>query len=70
MHGTSLSNDCFVLLLMLNFSNSRCISSQMNSLTGRGLGSNSTNVFQGSEDRVRSARTKKIELGRSSKLHF
>ena len=48
-----------------------CISSQMNSLTVQGLGSRSTNrVFQGSMDRARFAWTRKIELGRSSELHF
>ena len=48
-----------------------CISSQMNSLTGQVLGPGSTNrVFQGSMNLVRFARTRKVELGRSSEAHF
>ena len=49
-----------------------CISSQMNSLTGKDLALRSTShVLQGSMmDGVRFSRTMKIEVGRSSEIQF
>ena len=48
-----------------------CTSSQMNILTGQGLGPRSTNrVAQGSMDRVRPARARKIRFGRLSEVFF
>ena len=48
-----------------------CISGQMNSMTGQGLGPRTTShVFQGSMDGVRFSRTMKIEVGRSSEIQF
>ena len=47
-----------------------CILSQMNSLTGQGLGPNSLHrVVRGSIDQVSFAGTRKIELRRSSEVH-
>ena len=61
----------FMRLLGLAGGQMSCISSQMNSLTGQGLGlRNANHVFQGSVDRVRFARTRKIEVGKSSEIHF
>ena len=48
-----------------------CILSQMNSLTGQGLGLKSQyRVVRGSMDQVSFAGTRKIELRRSSEVHF
>ena len=48
-----------------------CSLSQMNSLTGQGLGPNSLyRVVRGSIDQVSFAGTRKIELRRSSEVHF
>ena len=49
----------------------RCISSRMNSLPGQAFGPRSPyRVVRGSMDQVRFAGTRKIELGRLSKIHF
>ena len=48
-----------------------CISSQMNDLTGQDIGPRRTNrAFRDNTDRVKFVRTGKIELGRSSEIHF
>ena len=48
-----------------------CILSQMNSMTGQGLGPKSQyRVVRGSMDQVSFAGTRKIELRRSSEVHF
>ena len=48
-----------------------CISSQMNRMMGQGSELRSTSrVVKRSMDRVRFVRTRKIELGRASDVHF